>query len=195
MRFKEVLSWRPDDKPKSTTARVLVSSCGTVVKRMPYTYWNKANKSYSSAKEHVYKFSSNRGKQVNESDEKKLKHGLYKHTYINGRVYSVHRLVALAWIENPYNLPCVNHIDGVRDNNAVENLEWVSNKENVDHAWRTGLRSTERLKKLSDDDIPKALELRNKGLSNPKIGKVFGVTGETIRLRLKQYEISNSHKK
>lgn len=43
----------------------------------------------------------------------------------------VHRLVALTFIENPNNLPQVNHIDRVRDNNCVSNLEWVTSAENV----------------------------------------------------------------
>lgn len=44
----------------------------------------------------------------------------------------VHRLVALTFIPNVEHLPVVNHIDGARDNNAVSNLEWVTQKENVD---------------------------------------------------------------
>lgn len=56
----------------------------------------------------------------------------------------IHRLVALTFIPNPDNLPQVNHIDGNKLNNNVENLEWCTNSENTQHGYDSNLYHSKR---------------------------------------------------
>lgn len=53
--------------------------------------------------------------------------------------YYIHRLVAMAFVPNPQSLDTVNHIDGNKQNNNADNLEWCSQKENVHHVIKTGI--------------------------------------------------------
>jgi hypothetical protein len=59
--------------------------------------------------------------------------------------YKVHRLVALMFIENELNKSQVNHINGIKNDNRVENLEWMTNQENCIHAWQNGFKENQRI--------------------------------------------------
>lgn len=71
----------------------------------------------------------------------------------------VHRLVAQTYIPNPNNLPCVNHIDGNKLNNAVSNLEWVTYKENSEHASDLGLNDYQTTRKTKNNVSARSLTM------------------------------------
>lgn len=96
----------------------------------------------------------------------------------------VHRLVAKAFIPNIENKQTVNHIDGNRTNNKVENLEWATPRENVIHSFRFGSRRIckQVLKKtiLTDFQISQIDNLRNLYTLN-QISKIFNVEYQSLK--------------
>ena len=106
----------------------------------------------------------------------------------------VHRLVAMAFIENPENRKAVNHIDGNRTNNKVENLEWVTAKENVIHSFKFGKRKIcKKVPKntlLTDFQISQINKLREVYTVN-QIAKLFNIEYQSLKNiihKKKQYE-------
>jgi len=66
--------------------------------------------------------------------------GYKRFTYTNGKATFSHRAVAELFIPNPYNLLEVNHKNLNRKDNRAKNLEWVSRKQNLEHAWENGMK-------------------------------------------------------
>ena len=91
----------------------------------------------------------------------------------------LHRVVALAHIPNPDGLAEVNHRDGDKSNNGVDNLEWMTRQENMKHAYENGLMhvgTQNHATKLTDDQIR---EIRRRvlegGESRHQMAKEFGI--------------------
>jgi transcriptional regulator of met regulon len=113
---------------------------------------------------------------------KLLKIALMKNGYMSlelrmsdtNKRHLVHRLIAESFIPNPDNKPVVNHINGIKTDNRIENLEWCTHSENVRHAINTGLRGTSfgPAKGTKPWNTDKTLSKEHKDkLSKAKLGK------------------------
>lgn len=104
----------------------------------------------------------------------------YPYVHLAGnfkRNMKIHRLVALTFLDNPENKPMVNHIDGVKTNNHVSNLEWVTQSENEKHAWKNNLKNQSGTRnhraKLTDELVLEILKLHKEGVKPPFIIKSY----------------------
>ena len=127
-----------------------------------------------------------------------LKKGYY---FVNGSLgsrenkitFKIHKAVAESFIDNPNNLPMVNHKDGNKLNNYIGNLEWCTNAENVQHAYDNNLIKIRRGEnsssaKLTQDDviyIRKHYVPRDKYFGTRALGRKFNVDHSTIMSVLK----------
>ena len=102
----------------------------------------------------------------------------------------VHRLVAEAFLDNPDKKETVNHIDGNKENNCVENLEWADRREQMEHAYEHKLKKPMRgahnpWAKLTNEQVA---AIRSEYVRNSKehgtvaLGRKYGVNNATIGL-------------
>lgn len=98
----------------------------------------------------------------------------------------IHKLLAIYFITNPFYLPVVNHKDGNKKNNALDNLEWCTSSQNNQHGYDTGLikapKGEESVRsKLTEKQVLEIKELLKKGyLKQTEIAKIYNIHKNTI---------------
>lgn len=127
-----------------------------------------------------------KSRNLNNEEDRILKHAVNKFGYCHfslskfneSKTMTMHRVVAKYFIPNPKNKPCVNHINGIKTDNKVENLEWVTYSENMKHAYKKGLNKqigeTCNTAKLTEQDVLDIFKLK-KFFTNKELCNIFGV--------------------
>ena len=144
-----------------------------------------------SVDRHVPTFNGRRFSKGKMKDFKHDKDGYcVVHLYRNQKCDSsyVHRVVAKSFIPNPENKPQVNHIDGIKTNNTIENLEWCTGLENCHHSWKYLNRNNWHMKgelcnfsKLKLENVKFIRANYNKKFLNQKaLSKMFNVSNSLI---------------
>lgn len=115
-------------------------------------------------------------------------HKGYVKVRINNKDYFVHRLVAIAYLNNSQKKDTVNHIDGNKKNNHVSNLEWCTYSENSKHAYDTGLHKPYTgIKDQGNNKFAQEWhELIKQGMSFRKIGLLYNVSHHTVIRTIKK---------
>lgn len=104
---------------------------------------------------------------------------------LSGVGYLAHRLVAMAFLPNPNNLPIINHKDGNPLNNSVDNLEWCDHSHNMQHAYDIGLKKARtgensHKAKLRQSQVDEIKLLRRNGAKTIELAKIYNVNQRTI---------------
>jgi hypothetical protein len=119
----------------------------------------------------------------------------YKMVWLQGKNVYVHRLVATEHIPNPNNYPCINHINGLKDDNRIENLEWCTVKMNRDHAKLLGL--LQNIVHNNHFNEQQVEEIKAKYIQGKygyrKLAKDYSVTNSTIKSIIKEQTYNKSY--
>lgn len=145
---------------------------------------------YVTKKGHVYtNYPRYRGKGYVISEWKKMSNKRIKNNGYaivtlrdtNGKkkIFGIHQLVALVYIPNPYNKPCVGHRDNIRTHNHYKNLYWCTNKENSQQMVRDG-RHYSPPTKLPKESIMEIKDLLSNGVRPIDICKKYGLTQQQV---------------
>lgn len=126
------------------------------------------------------------GKIINKHTGREIKQqkngkGYYR-VGIGKKLVFVHRLVAEKYVPNPYGLPQVNHKDGDKTNNSADNLEWVTNQKNRDHAIEHGLHSVGEKcswSKLTEKQVD-FIRLHTE-INSREMAEIFGISDSHVR--------------
>ena len=108
--------------------------------------------------------------------------------------YKVHRLIAIAFIPNPENKPHINHINAIRNDNRIENLEWCTHDENMAHAVRTNLTckgSKNGQAKLTDEQVLKIRKLFAEGANKSRLSRQFNISRGSIKKAIEKTSWAN----
>lgn len=97
----------------------------------------------------------------------------------------IHRVVAETYITNPQNKPMVNHIDGVKTNNRVENLEWVTDQENRTHAFELGLLPSQIIHPTRKKEV---YDLVKSGMPIKEVAEMYGMKPGGIESLVSRYK-------
>ena len=118
--------------------------------------------------------------------------GYYKVVLCNGsksKQVNIHRLIAIAFIPNPNNYPQVNHMDGDKQNNSINNLEWCTSKHNIRHSWAIGL-SKAYWKDKGGEGNPLNIKVYQYDLNNNLIAEFYSFKEASIKTNVPRSSIS-----